>query len=1194
MQTTLLSAGIAIILALVAALVGPYFVDWGSWRGPFESEVAKLTGLEVRVTGAIDVRLLPTPTLNLQDIELGRPGDPAKTRAKALRIEFALGDLMRGTWRASDMVLQGPELTLGLDPAGRLAWSAPTIDIDPDTVVIEHLEIEDGRAVFADAASGTRLALEQFQFSGQVRSLFGPVKGEGAFVLDGQRYPFQLSASRPADDGGVKIRLDLAPADQPRSLDVDGSIWVERGLPRFDGTLQVARAVGRSADGIVEPWRISSRVHVDGSGALLRQVEFQYGAEERAVRLKGDAKLTLGAQPELAVALSGSQVDLDRLVTTPETGDRAPLATVKRLAESLVAAPRIPVPVKFGITVETVTLGGAMLQRVGGDLASDRDGWNIEDFSLRAPGLSQVALSGQLSAARGGTSFKGSTRIESADLQALTGWLTAHNDAPAAAEPMRLSSDIVLGSDKITLDRLQLELDRTKVEGRLDYAWPDADRPAAFSADISAPTLDFDRVLSLLQAGLGRELSELRERAPAIDIGRTAVGGVEAKDVAIKMRYDPAGLDIERVTVGDVGGAKFALSGRIDTREAAPRGSFAVDLDAANAANLDAVTVAIGKVSSPLATAIRRTASRAVPLHLHSSLLLDRDATAAAGQSTAAKLRIAGSAGVLRIDLQGDASGSFQSLADLARLGGSKVHVKGGIDANDGSALVEILGLDRLVSVNQRSGWVKFDASGPPDGDMAVTGELHAGGLQVTANGTVRPSGEKGPSAQIALDASAAELVPMRFAMVGRAVQLPWSSLKAQFTLADGAVRLADLDGTLAGYAIKGNLGIGVDAPMRLSGDVTLGYLDLPAAIGAAIGFPRSGTNGGVWPADPFEAGLLGSLDGRITINAGQAALTSKLVARDLHAILDFGSSEFALEKMDGMLAGGHVSGSLGIRRGEEGVAARSHLDLAEVDAGALFGGGPAPLSGKLTASLDLSGSGRSPVALVGSLTGKGSLSLRDGGLARLNPAAFDMVARAVDRGLSIDAARIGERMDAALSAADLPVPLAEGSIAVSMGQLRPVDLVVHTGGADLAPGGSVDLTQGSIDARLVLSGANPDGTDGIHPNVVVSLKGPVDAAKRSLDVVALTRWLALRAADQKAKRVDALEQAAREHPDDDADTTGSPGEADQVNNPSAPPRPTAPPPRQRPASVQRPTVEQAPLPPPVDIRPPISHGPRG
>ena len=37
----------------------------------------------------------------------------------------------------------------------------------------------------------------------------------------------------------------------------------------------------------------------------------------------------------------------------------------------------------------------------------------------------------------------------------------------------------------------------------------------------------------------------------------------------------------------------------------------------------------------------------------------------------------------------------------------------------------------------------------------------------------------------------------------------------------------------------------------------------------------------------------------------------------------------------------------------------------------------------------------------------------------------------------------------------------------------------------------------------------------------------PVEAPKRTLDVAALANWLALRAADEKTKRVDVLEQAA-------------------------------------------------------------------
>src|SRR5262249_15166537 len=145
-QTTLLGVAIAIILALVTALVGPLFIDWNSYRGEFETRAGRLTGLEFRVTGAIDARLLPTPTVVLEDIEFGRPEEGSKVRARLLRIEFALGALARGEWRIADARLEGPELSAGLDGSGRLAWPVPKLGFDLEAVSIARLHIQEGRA----------------------------------------------------------------------------------------------------------------------------------------------------------------------------------------------------------------------------------------------------------------------------------------------------------------------------------------------------------------------------------------------------------------------------------------------------------------------------------------------------------------------------------------------------------------------------------------------------------------------------------------------------------------------------------------------------------------------------------------------------------------------------------------------------------------------------------------------------------------------------------------------------------------------------------------------------------------------------------------------------------------------------------------------------------------------------------------
>ena len=77
MQTTLLGIGIAIILALGTALVGPYFINWDGYRPPIESKAAEIIGAPVHITGPIAVSLLPTTSLRLEGVAIGPAGAPS-------------------------------------------------------------------------------------------------------------------------------------------------------------------------------------------------------------------------------------------------------------------------------------------------------------------------------------------------------------------------------------------------------------------------------------------------------------------------------------------------------------------------------------------------------------------------------------------------------------------------------------------------------------------------------------------------------------------------------------------------------------------------------------------------------------------------------------------------------------------------------------------------------------------------------------------------------------------------------------------------------------------------------------------------------------------------------------------------------------------------------------------------------------
>ena len=92
MQTTLLGIAIALILALLAALIGPHFVHWNDHRAFFEAEASRLVGLQG--PGRRRHRR-QAPAVSVGDARAAspsaRPARRSRLRARSLRIELALG-----------------------------------------------------------------------------------------------------------------------------------------------------------------------------------------------------------------------------------------------------------------------------------------------------------------------------------------------------------------------------------------------------------------------------------------------------------------------------------------------------------------------------------------------------------------------------------------------------------------------------------------------------------------------------------------------------------------------------------------------------------------------------------------------------------------------------------------------------------------------------------------------------------------------------------------------------------------------------------------------------------------------------------------------------------------------------------------------------------------------------------------------
>jgi large subunit ribosomal protein L24 len=1189
-QTTLLGLSVAIILALVAALVGPHFVDWTRYRAHFESEATRLVGLPVRVNGPIEVRLLPTPTLTLANIDAGEDIAVPRLAARELHAELSLGALVRGEFRASDMRIVAPDIKLALTADGRLDWPAARMGFDPDQLWVEHIAIEGGRLAFSDAASGAAVTLEGLWFNGELRSLLGPVKGEGGFRSAGERYGYRVSASRVGEDGAMKLRVGLDPADRPLSISADGAVRVDGNAPRFDGTLSVARPVavaGATGRGVLAvPWRMTSRVKASATQALFEQLEYQYGPDDRALKLAGTAELRFGKNPRLDGVLSARQADLDRTLDLPDAARRLPFAALKQVIESFGGAYRPAIPVRLGIGLDSVTLAGGTLQGLRGDLNMEADGWDIETLEFRAPGFAQVRLSGRLAVDPQGVTFKGPAKVEANDPRGLFAWLEgrASDGGTAQLGPLRAAGDLTIGAQQIAAERLLVEFDRKTIEGRLAYSYAMAGRAARLEAELKAAELDIDGLIGFARTALdGTAFERPGEIALTADIARATVAGVEAKGVSGTLKLDPAGLSFDRVRVADLAGAAFSLNGRVDGPLSAPQGNVAFEVDARG---LEGTVAVLAKLLPQIAEPLRGAAAKLAPLKARATLNLER---ATAGGSTA-KLALEGTAGALRLRLSTEATG------DVAALTLPELRLSGQITATDGSVLIGLAGLDRLVAVDRRPGALNVTARSTAGSELRLDARLSAGGLDINANGTTRLFAANGLAAALDL-ALQADAAPLRRGTA----PLPLK-LQARVNANADEIGIENLSGAIAGSPVRGRFKLARGAVTRIDGHVDVETVDAAALIAAAIGMPASAARDARWPAEPFGEGLFGDLDGRVEFTVARAAFTPAVVGRQVRGALRLGAAEFALEDVEGTLAGGRATGQLTLKRSATGLSAAARLALVGADATTLLPGEGRPaLTGRLGLQAAVEGAGLSAAALIGALEGSGTVTLEDAALAGLDPKAFNAATRSADQSAAIDAAKIRDVVATVLDGGALGIPRLDAALTIAVGHARVGRTIVPGQGADLTLAGGVDLADATLDARLTLTGPIlADGSSATRPDILVTLKGPLSAPKRTVDVSALSGWLMLRSVDRQAKRLDAIESERRDAAPREPEPLPAPPVSAALPAPTTdaapiavPPPPVAPAPLRQQRPVRPPTTsraspaEQPPaLPPPLEITP--------
>ena len=1182
MQTTLLGLAIAFIIALLAALIGPYFVDWNQFRPQFEAEAAKIIGVPVRVAGELDARLLPAPTLRLRSVTFGGNNDLGRLRADKLDVEFSLSSLMRGEWRATELSVGGMAVDLGLDSRGRVDLpSTASGTFDLASLAIERLNLT-GRIALHDAASRSTLELNDIAFSGDVRSLAGSVRGDGSFTVAGMRYPFRISSGPSADGNATRLHLNIDPGERAILADLEGVLAFDNRLPKFDGALTLAvPAVKKAGETGPTPWKLTTKLKADPAGAKFDQIDASFGTEDTALKFGGVGDLRFGASPLLRAVLSARQVDADKLTAKD---DAEPLRILPALRAGLAAIPQAPIPAQIEFNSDQIMLGGRPLQNITAELQTDGRSWTFRRLELRAPGMTQLSLNG---AAPGADSFSGRLSVESSDPDTLVAWLQGRSEVSRrSTRPLRLAGDVTIAANHFAIDGLKADIEGGAVEGRIAFVQTGASKGSRIDAELRADRLDLDAAASFVRALAGSQGEWPEEAKLSLDIGRAISAGQELRPFAAKLAFGPASLSLEQLRFGQASGVTTEASGSFDRTKAT--GKLALKSSANSLRDLTALI-------EPFAPAARARFD-AIPsmpgaTRLKLDLSLDKNAEHADRSNARAALDLDApqlkATATLAAQMPTAAIGGI----DLDRLRNSDFTLDSRISTPQAVAMLALLGLDRVVAAGEGASRFEGKLTGAWRRPLQLSAKLSGGGLDADAQGSVELSE---PKASVNLRVRNVNLAPLLgTSPTDKSAQNV--SLSSRVGLTGNRLTFDDLDGNAAGSHLRGHLTVALDPEKSVDGEVGLDTLELAPALAMAIG--AAGHDSG----EPLGPGLITGWRGRIAFQALRGMLPGNIELRPFGGTIRSDGQSLALDALKGGVGGGAMSASFDARNGAGGLALNARIELGNVDAATLRYRDLALPKGRVSAQMTLTSQGRSVAALTGALAGNGTVTLDSAEISGLNPRAFEIAIRASDGGQVSDDNRLRQLVEPALAAAPIAVASAQIPFTIRDGRLRVGATPLEAKNARAIVSGGYDIPADQADIRASLTPIM-NGLSGAPPEIQLFAAGPPDKLSRTVDLTPLSSWLAVRTIDRETRRLDAIERGEPPPATAALPTLVSPEGAPEpapanVPLPGQDPRrapskakvaPAPKAPHAAPAAPSPPLASQqlAPLPPAIDVKP--------
>lgn len=939
MRKLLIGLAVLVVVIVAAAFVGPLFVPAESIKADIAREVAKATGRNLAIDGALKFRILPAPGVSASGVRLSNAAEgsaPDMLRLESAAIEVALFPLISGDIQVSRIVLSQPDILLEQYADGSNNWTfvpspdsasgapgeagvgATAADADENksqtpAVGFDNVVIEGGTLVFQKPDGAERI--EDINVSLGAASLQGPFRAEGMVRARGISIGVDAAIGELAPDRATPVNLKISTGGA--EVGYSGVLAGTPDAARLSGQVEVRAAdlsalIAAVADGPApaalkgKPLEMNGTLAASQDSITINDLTFRLGDDSAT----GAVDVTLGDIPSAALVLNLTQLDLDRLLAAaPNVRAGGSGSANDSPARGNAPATRTPpgaapessgfaLPTGFSATVETkidaVVYRQGVIRQVLLNAELADGSLTVSQAAAQFPGGANASVVGFVSTADSMPKFQGQAELSADDFRALLQWAGVDVASVPQDRLRKMAGSVSIDAtpENVTLTDIDVSVDVSRLRGGVAIAVRER---LGFGIGLSLDKVNVDAYLPAPGAQVsngavapsGGASPATGGNAAESDPGPSGLAALNAFDAILQMKVGEVVLRDQRLSGinldATLQGGSLELRDMSVESLAGANASVNGRVDGLESAPKADVTIKLDARDGDrlLALAGVDAPAKLGATKLNGTLQGDMqnlvvDLTL---DAMGASLRTAGSLGVLAVPPRYDVQMDIDH-PDAARFAAR-------LRGEDGAGGPKLGALAARASVR---------------GDLAasdINATIGVGPGEISARGRLTDLASGSPLGNLAINATHPDMVA--FARLLAPDYNPSKSdlgpfaLKTDLALAANAMTLANLAGNAGPVGFKGSANVTTDGPRPNvvasldTGEIVVDWF-LPAQKGSATAASRSrsgaagapgasasrgATGGQRWSREPIELSGLRAADADIKLSSPAITYTN-------------------------------------------------------------------------------------------------------------------------------------------------------------------------------------------------------------------------------------------------------------------------------------------------------------------------------